>query len=255
MSTSQATAGYSPSPSSSGARQSAFVTTHWSVVLTAGHDTTHARAALEKLCQTYWYPLYAHVRRRGHSPADAQDLTQAFFLRLLEQRSLARVDPERGRFRAFMLGALNYFLISEWRKARTGRRGGGRPLLSLDWAAAERRFDLEPADPATPERAFDRQWATALLDEVLRQLENEYRHEGKSELFQALKQTLAGAREAQPYTRLAGELGMTGGAVAVAVHRLCKRYRALLQSEIANTVSSPEEVREEMNYLFSTIKG
>lgn len=226
------------------------------MVLSAGQeDTTHARAALEKLCQTYWYPLYAHVRRRGYAPEDAKDLTQAFFLRLLERQSLANADPNLGRFRSFILGALNYFLISEWKKAQAERRGGGRPTFSLDWAAAERRFDLEPADPATPDKAFDKQWATALLDEVLKQLENEYLREGRPELFQALKRTLTGSRESQPYVHLAGQLGMNEGAVRVAVHRLRKRYRALLQAEIANTVASPEEAGEEMAYLFRTMAG
>jgi DNA-directed RNA polymerase specialized sigma24 family protein len=143
----------------------AFVTTHWSVVMTAGQDdTTGARAALEKLCQPYWYPLYAYVRRHGHSPEDAKDLTQAFFLRLIEQQSLANANSDLGRFRSFLLGAMNHFLITEWKKARTQRRGGGRQVLSLDWAAAEQRFDLEPADHATPDKSFDKQWATALLN-------------------------------------------------------------------------------------------
>ena len=220
----------------------------------AGRETTtHARAALEKLCETYWYPLYAYVRRRVHSQEEAKDLTQAFFLRLLKQRSIANANPELGRFRSFLLGAMKYFLISEWKKAQAERRGGGRQMLSLDWAAAEQRFDLEPADHATPDRVFDKEWATALLNEVLRQLENEYGHEGKSELFQALKQTLTGPRESQPYASLADELGMNEGALRVAVHRLRKRYRALLQAEIANTVSSPEEAKEEMAYLFRAI--
>ena len=233
-----------------------FVTTHWSVVLRAGHsDTTHAREALEKLCRTYWYPIYACVRRRGHSPEDAQDLTQAFFLRLLEQQSLANANPNLGRFRSFLLGALNHFLIDEWKKARTQRRGGGRQILSLDWSAAEQRFDLEPADHATPDKAFDRNWATALLDEVLKQLEEEYRREGKLDAFQALKQTLTGARDSQPYAGLAERLGMADGAVRVAVHRLRKRYRALLEAEIANTVNSPNEVKNEMAYLFQAMAG
>ena len=233
-----------------------FVTTHWSVVLKAGHgDTTHAREALEKLCRNYWYPIYACVRRRGHSPEDAQDLTQAFFLRLLEQQSLARVNPELGRFRSFLLGALNHFLIDEWKRARTQRRGSGRQILSLDWAAAEQRFDLEPTDCDTPDKAFDKNWATALLDEVLKRLEAEYQREGKLEMFQALKQTLIGAREAQPYNTLAEKLGTGDGAVRVAVHRLRKRYRALLEAEIANTVNSPDEVKQEMAYLFQMMAG
>jgi RNA polymerase sigma-70 factor (ECF subfamily) len=233
-------------------RSGAFVTTHWSVVLKAGEaDTTRARAALEELCQTYWFPLYAHVRRRGHSAEDAKDLTQAFFLRLLEQQSFANADPKLGRFRSFMLGALDHFLISEWKRAMAEKRGGGREILSLDWAMGEKRFDLEPADATAPDKAFDKQWATALLDKVLKELEGEYA--GEKEMFQALKQTLAGRREAQPYEDVAKRLGMSEGAVRVAVHRLRKRYRALLQSEIARTVSSPEEAKEELAYLFRTL--
>ncbi len=218
-------------------------------------DTTRARAALEELCQTYWYPIYAHVRRRGHSLADAKDLTQAFFLRLLEQESFGHADPELGRFRSFILGALNHFLICEWKKARAEKRGGGRELISLDWVAAEKRFDLEPADTATPAKAFDRQWATALLDRVLKDLEQEYETEGSGELFRALKQTLAGRSESQPYAELAATLAMNEGALRVAVHRLRKRYRALLQAEIGRTVTSPAEAKEEMNYLFQAMAG
>lgn len=225
------------------------------MVRSAGGSTTSAPVALEQLCQTYWYPIYVFVRRRGYSPEDAKDLTQAFFLRLLEHRSFANAAPNLGRFRSFLLGALNHFLISEWKKAVAQRRGGGHELLSLDWAAAERRFDLEPADPATPDKAFDKQWATALLNEVLRQLESEYRAEGKPELFRALKQTLAGRRESQPYTALVGQLGMSESAVRVAVHRLRRRYRALLESEIAKTVTSTGEAREELAHLFRVMAG
>jgi len=250
-----ATSSHTDSPADAPQR-SLFVTTHWSIVLRAGRgDTTHAHEALEKLCRTYWYPIYACVRRRGHSPEDAQDLTQAFFLRLLEQQSLANANPQLGRFRSFLLGALNHFLIDEWKRARTQRRGSGRQILSLDWAAAEQRFDMEPADPATPDKAFDKNWATALLEEVLKQLEGEYQCEGKLEAFQTLKQTLTGEREAQPYNILAEKLGIGDGAVRVAVHRLRKRYRALLEAEIANTVNSPDEVKQEMAYLFEMMAG
>ena len=227
-----------------------FVTTHWSVVLSAGHnDTPRAAEALQRLCQTYWYPLYTYVRRRGHSPQDAQDLTQGFFACLLERQSLATADPEKGRFRSFMLGAMNYFLATEWAKMQTQKRGGGREIFSLDLAAAEQRFDLESADHATPDKAFDQAWATALLDKVLSQLEAEFRREGKIQLFDTLKQTLAGSRESQPYGVLAAQLSINEGAVKTAVHRLRKRYRQLLEAEIANTVTSPDEVKEEMRYL------
>ena len=228
-----------------------FVATRWSVVLRAGRsDTTRARAALESLCQTYWYPLYAYVRRRGHSPEDAKDLTQEFFARLLERQSLANADPDRGKFRSFILGAMNHFLADERAKSLTQKRGGGHEILSLDLMAAEQRFDLEPADNATPDKSFDKQWAAALLNEVLNRLEDAYRRDGKLSLFMELKQTLTGTRESQPYAVLAQRLSMNEGAIRAAVHRLRKRYRELLRDEIANTVSSQEEVNEELRYLF-----
>ncbi len=237
-------------------RQPVFATTHWSVVLTAGRsDTTRARDALAKLCQCYWYPLYAYARRRGHSPHDAQDLTQAFFLHLLERHSFANADPNRGRFRSFLLGAMNHFLVNEWKRANREKRGGGQTILSLDMAAAEQRFDLEPASHFAPDKAFDREWATTLLNEVLSRLETEYRQENKAELFCVLKQTLAGTRQSQPYASLAAQAGMNEGALRVAVHRLRKRYRDLLQAEIANTVSSPEEAKEELKHLFQLMAG
>jgi RNA polymerase sigma-70 factor (ECF subfamily) len=251
---SQATSSGATAQSSEAAPQGAFATTHWSAVIRAGSsDTTRSRAALEKLCETYWYPLYAHVRRRGHSAEDAKDLTQGFFLRLLELGSLANVNPKLGRFRSFMLGALDHFLINEWKKARAEKRGGGRDMLSLDWAAAERRFDLEPSDAVAPDKTFDKQWATALLDEVLKQLEAEYAAEGNIELFRALKATLAGRRETQPYAKLAGDLGMGESAVKVAVHRMRKRYRTLLQAEIRRTVDSADEAKEELEHLFRVL--
>ncbi len=231
-----------------------FATTRWSVVLAAGrNDTTHARAALEKLCQTYWYPLYAYVRRRGNSPEDAQDLTQEFFAQLLERQSLAHADPNRGRFRSFLLMAMNHFLVNEWKKARAEKHGGGRPVLSLDWAAAEERFDLEPADRSAPDRIFEKQWALALLGEVLTRLEREFQGEGKTDLFAALKQTLMGARESQPYAELATRLNMNESAVKVAVHRLRKRYRELVREEIAGTLDESQDIEAEMRHLFSVL--
>jgi len=199
----------------SGAR---FVTTHWSVVLVAGRtDSTRAQNALARLCQTYWYPLYAYVRRRGHSPHDAQDLTQEFFARLLERHTLAIADPSRGRFRSFLLSTMSHFLAHEWEKLNAQKRGGGLRILSLDLARAEERYDLEPTDNSTPDKLFDKHWATALLEEVLNQLEAEYQHTGKAELFASLKQTLTGTGESQPYAFLAARLGMNEAAIKVAV--------------------------------------
>jgi RNA polymerase sigma factor (sigma-70 family) len=233
-----------------------FATTHWSIVARAGRpDTSEARAALAELCRTYWFPLYAHVRRRGRSAHDAQDLTQEFFARLLDGRIIARADPARGRFRTFILTALDHFLADEWDKAHTLKRGGATEVVSLDLATAEQRFELEAAPDTAPDRAFDRQWALALLDAVLARLEAEYRGAGKAALFDALRETLAGAREAQPYAELAARLGLSEGAVRVAVHRLRQRYRAHLQAEIANTVAAPDEVSDEMRHLLRVLSA
>ncbi|MGP8201054.1 MAG: RNA polymerase sigma factor [Limisphaerales bacterium] len=242
------------SESPSGYAGQIFPATHWSLVLKAGlGDTTNARPALEKLCRIYWYPLYAYVRRRGHSPEDAQDLTQEFFVQLLERQSLANADPNLGRFRSFLLTAMNHFLTSEWKKSHAQKRGGGRPMLSLDWAAAEERFDLEPADNSAPDRVFEKQWALTLLGEVLNRLEREYQSEGKMGLFAALRQTLLGARESQPYAELAAQLDMNESAIKVAVHRLRKRYRDLIREEIAGTLDGEQDVEAEMRHLFRVL--
>ena len=233
-----------------------FVTTHWSVVMNAGRgDSTRAGPALARLCQTYWYPLYAYARRRGYRAHDAQDLTQEFFARLLDGRLLARADPGRGRFRSFLLASMNHFLANEWEKARAGKRGGGCPVLSLDLAAAEQRYDLEPVDDATPDKAFDKQWALRLLETVLTRLEQEYQREGKAALFGLLKKSLTGTRESQPYAELAASMSMSEGAIKVAVHRLRRRYRDLIREEIAQTVASPEEVDSEMRHLLVALAG
>ncbi|MFO1488586.1 MAG: RNA polymerase sigma factor [Verrucomicrobiota bacterium] len=241
--------------SSAPARRAVFATTHWSVVLSAGshHDTTRARDALARLCQRYWYPLYAYVRRRGHSAHDAQDLTQAFFEQLLRRQSLAAADPERGKFRSFLLTAMNHFLASEWKKAVAQKRGGGSQTLSLDWAAAAERFDLEPATDVSPDRIFEKQWAVTLLAEVLDRLEREYRAEEKGGLFAAIKETLTGRRESQPYAELAEKLGMNESALKVAVHRLRRRYRELIRAEIANTLEETEDVDTELQHLFRVL--
>lgn len=231
-----------------------FATTRWSVVLRAGHaPSAEARDALARLCGTYWYPLYAHVRRRGHAPHDAQDLTQGFFEHLLRHGIIGRADPARGRFRSFLLTALNHFLADEWQKQRAGKRGGGHPVLSLDVAAAERRLDLEPVARDAPDRAFDRRWAVALLDTVLQRLAAEFAQEGKTEFFARLKSTLLGTSAGQPYAALAAQLGMSEGAVKVAVHRLRRRYRELLQAEIAETVASAEDAGAELRHLFRAL--
>ena len=231
-----------------------FVTTQWSVVVAAGrNDTTRAQAALEKLCRAYWFPLYAYVRRRGHSMEDAQDLTQEFFARVLEHQWLAKADEAKGRFRTFLLTAMERFLANEWDKLRALKRGGGQKNVPIQLDAAETRYGVEPADTRTPEQAFEYRWALTLLDQVVGQLEAELRERGQLKLFENLKPCLVGDRAAQPYAELAVKLGMEEGAIKVAVHRLRLRYRELLRAEIANTVESPGEVDAEMRHLFNVL--
>jgi RNA polymerase sigma factor (sigma-70 family) len=235
------------------AHQAVFATTHWSMVLAAGRsDTPKAQASLEKLCQTYWLPLYAFVRRRGYSEADAEDLTQEFFARLLEGNWLGRADQQRGRFRSFLLTSFSYFLANEWDKSRTQKRGGGR-VVSLPLGGTDTSCGWEPADEVTPEQAYEWRWALTLLDQVMSRLSAEYAEQGKAGHFEELKPCLLGDREAQPYAALASKLGMTEGSVKVAVHRLRQRYRQLLRQEVANTVATPEEVDEEMRHLFAVL--
>jgi RNA polymerase sigma factor (sigma-70 family) len=231
-----------------------FLTTHWSVVLTAGSsDTTHAQAALEKLCRAYWFPLYAYVRRRGYSVEDAQDLTQAFFARVLEHHWLARADQAKGRFRTFLLTAMERFLANEWDKVRALKRGGGHRNIPIQLDTAETRYGVEPVDTRTPEQAFEYRWALTLLDEVVNQLEAEMRDQDQADLFATLKSCLVGDGASQPYAELAAKLGMEEAGIKVVVHRLRQRYRELLRAEIANTVASPAEVDAEMHHLFNVL--
>lgn len=231
-----------------------FVTTHWSVVLAAGHgDTTGAHDALAYLCQTYWYPLYAYARRRGCSPPDAQDLTQEFFARLLQGNWVAKADRQRGRFRSFLLSAMKHFMANEWNKAQAQKRGGGQPVRSLNDDSAEHRYRLEPAEKATPESLFERGWAITLLEGVLARLEEEYRRTGKQAWMAAMRPALTTDRGAIDYAEMAPKLGMTETAARVAVHRLRQRYRKLIRAEVASTVASPEEVEAEMHHLFQVL--
>jgi DNA-directed RNA polymerase specialized sigma24 family protein len=231
-----------------------FTTTQWTVVLQAvDSGSPEAARALAELCGAYWYPIYAFVRRKGHAPHDAQDLTQEFFARLIEKNSVGSADRSKGRFRSFLLGALEHFLAKEWRDARRLKRGGGRALLSLDEESAEARYRLEPADPATPERLFERRWALTLLEHSLERLGHECAAEGKGRLFEAVKGLLAGERTPGGYPVLARELGMSEGALMTAVHRLRKRYGNLLRDEIARTVSGPDEIEAELRQLFAAL--
>ncbi len=243
-------------PSAPRADGGSFVTTHWSVVLSAGRaDTPHARDALGRLCQVYWYPLYSYVRGRGYAAEDAQDLTQEFFARLLERNWVGSADPQKGRFRSFLLTAMNHFLADDWDRVKAQKRGGGQRVLPLEAESAETRFQMEPSDPLTPEKIYERRWAQTVLETVFDQLRRAYEAEGKAKLFETLKGGLVQSRGAVPYAALAARLDLSEGALRVAVHRLRQRYRELLRAEIAHTVASPGEVEEELRYLFRALSG
>jgi RNA polymerase sigma factor (sigma-70 family) len=227
-----------------------FVTTRWTVVLAAGRKSSpESDRALATLCQTYWYPLYAYVRRRGHSKEEAEDLVQGFFERFLARNYLAGLASEQGRFRAFLLASMKHFLANEWDKANRLKRGGHIGHLSLDWQDAETRYHLDPPDLASPDRLFDREWALALLARVVDRLASECAREGKAALFARARSFLALGSEAIPYNEAARELGLEEGALRVAVHRLRKRYRQLLREEIAQTLIDPAAVEEELKSL------
>jgi RNA polymerase sigma-70 factor (ECF subfamily) len=233
-----------------------FATTHWSIVVGAGsRDTAQARESLSRLCQAYWFPLYAYVRRRGHAPGDAQDLTQAFFARLLEKNWVAGADRSKGKFRTFLLSAMKHFLADQWDRARAQKRGGGATLLPLSLDTAEERYVVEPSDPSTPESIFERRWALALLDTVLDRLKAEYEADGRGALFAALRPCLVGERTAQPYAELAQSLDATEAAIKSAVHRLRQRYRQLLRNEIASTLDAAEDVDDELRHLFAVLSA
>lgn len=228
-----------------------FATTHWTVVLTAGQQRSpQAGRALEELCRTYWYPLYAYTRRRGHTKEDAEDLTQAFFTRLLEKNSFANLDSEKGKFRAFLLASLKNFLSNERDKTRAQKRGGGEAPLSLDWQTADTKFQVAADNEPSPDKTFDREWALALLAKVIERLQAECVAEGKAKLFEQLKTFLTAGHAESAQRDVANALGMEEGAVRVAVHRMRKRYRQLLRDEIANTLADGTMVDEEMRALF-----
>lgn len=230
-----------------------FATTHWSVVLAAGDtETTRAQQALSRLCHTYWYPLYAYVRKRGFNPQAAEDLTQGFFARLLRKKSLSHLTREGGRFRSFLLKSMNRFITDEWRHAHAQKRGAGK-IISLDAASAESRYSIEPADRHTPETLYDRAWALALLDAVFQRLREEYARAGKTALFDQLKFCLTGQRSAIPYVELASRLNQPENTIKTHVHRLRQRYRALLREEVAQIVASPDEIEEELQSLFHAL--
>lgn len=233
-----------------------FATTRWTMVLgTQGADSTLVQRALEDLCRAYWRPVYAFMRRRGHAQHEAQDLTQEFFARLLAGNGLRLADPERGRFRTFLLSAVKHFLANEWDKARTLKRGGDREFVPISIGDDTTGFGVEPAGGVSPERAYDRQWALSVLDAVLERLQREHEQAGKLAVFERLKGTLMVGRRDVSYAALGEPLGMSEGAVKVMVHRLRQRYRVVLREEIASTLEDPGKAEDELRELFAALAG
>jgi RNA polymerase sigma factor (sigma-70 family) len=231
---------------------SQFPTTRWTLVVAAGDpQRKEARSALVDLCEHYWYPLYAYLRRRGYRSEEAQDLTQEFFVRVLEGRYLDRADPEKGRFRSFMLTSLKFFVADEGDRDRAQKRGGGA-VVPLEFGLGEERYQREPAHDETPERIFERRWALSVLDRVVERLRDEFVQHGRPEHFERLKVFLLGQSEA-PYATLAREMNTSEGALKVAIHRLRKRYRELFRLEIADTVADPAEVESELRFLATVL--
>lgn len=230
-----------------------FLTTRWSVVLTAGRPgEARAQAALADLCAAYYRPIYGYVRRRGNGVEDARDLTQAFFARLLEKNSVVGADPRRGRFRAWLLGTLKHFLANEWDRSQAQKRGAGRVPLSLEFESADERLALEPAHALTPERAFERDWALSVLERAFLALESEWTARGRGELFRALKPLLSG-EPGESLRSIGQRLGQSEGAVKVAAHRLRRAFRAALRREIAETVEGDGEVEGELAALIEAL--
>jgi len=231
----------------------AFATTHWSVVLTAQGESPAAHEALEKLCRTYWRPIFAFLRRQGIRPEEAEDLTQGFFAQLLERKSLNAVRKEKGRLRSYLLGALKYFLADEQRRAMAIKRGKGQRLIPLEELRAGERIEMEPADPVTPEMIYERQWASTLLERVLSRLKDEYRAAGNATLFDSLKQLLPDEPGSPSQAEIAAHLGMTENAVRQAFHRFRQRYQSLLREEIAHTVATPGDIEDELRHLIAVL--
>jgi RNA polymerase sigma factor (sigma-70 family) len=234
--------------------RAAFATTHWSVVLTAQERSPAADAALERLCRTYWWPLYGFVRRNGHKPEEAQDLTQGFFALLLERRDLDVVRQEKGRLRSYLLVSLKNFLAKAKRHELAVKRGEGRALVPLDELVAREHADLEPADNLTADKIYERRWALTLLEQVLTRLEREYQSAGNAKLFDCLKEFLSDEPGRPSQAEVAAELGITENAVKQAFHRLRQRYRQLLRDEIAQTVAVLGDVEDELRHFISVLQ-
>jgi len=216
-------------------------------------ESPQAATALEKLCRTYWYPLYAYARRQGHSPTDGEDLTQQFFAAFLEKKYFGLANPDRGRFRSFLLASFKHFLANEYHRSHAGKRGGGASVFSWDAADTEERYRMEPANETTPDKLFDRTWVLTLLEKVMKDLQQEYLHAGKGRVFEALQVFLSGDRSEVTYAEVGKRVQMSESAVKMAVSRLRQRYGEKLRSEIANTVAGPVAVEEELRHLFSTL--
>jgi RNA polymerase sigma-70 factor (ECF subfamily) len=244
-----------PRGDSTSGRDHQFAPTRWSVVLVAGHRSSpDSRRALALLCEAYWYPLYAYVRRRVSDADHAHDLTQAFFAELLAKNYVGSAKAQRGRFRAFLLTSLKHFLSKEWDKAKAQKRGGGKAPIPLDFESADSQYRIEPECALTAEQIYDREWALALLARILQRLEKESDDAGKAEQFRELKSFLIGEQTGATCSEIAGMLGTTEAAVKMAIHRMRRRYRELLREEIAETVSGPEEVEDEIRNLFATLQ-
>jgi RNA polymerase sigma factor (sigma-70 family) len=232
-----------------------FTTTHWSVVLEAQSELPAAQEALEKLCRIYWRPIYSFVQRQGVGPEEAKDVTQAFFVDLLEHKSLTAVRKEKGRFRSYLLGALKYFLADERRRAMAIKRGKGQRLIPLEELSANERIETEPADPVTAEQIYERRWASTVLERVLSRSKDEYRAAGNAALFDSLKQLLPDEPGAPSQADIAAQLGMTENAVRQAFYRFRQRYQSLLREEIAHTVATPGDVEDELRHLIAVVRA
>ena len=242
--------------SSKGGSRAGFATTHWTMVYSAASvDSEQAGEALTALCQDYWYPLYAFVRREGQQSSDAQDLVQAFFAQLLEKEELRRADPAKGRFRSFLLTSFKHFLSNRRQYEQAQKRGGGQTVLSLNFPEGESRYGAEPADAWSPEALFQRRWALAVLERTLQRLREYYRQSEKEALFDALKTFLIGSGDGPPHAELAEQLKMTPGAVKVAIHRLRQKYGTYLREQVAQTVASHDDVEDEVQQLLRALRG
>ena len=233
----------------------AFTTTHWSVVLEAQGESPAAQDALEKLCRTYWRPIFAFLRRQGLSTGEAEDITQGFFAQLLERQSLDAVRKEKGRLRSYLLGALKYFVADEQRRAMAIKRGKGQRVISLEELRADERLEIEPADPVTAEMIYERRWALTVLERVLSGLKDEYRAAGNGALFDSLKQLLPDEPGSRSQAEIAARLGMTENAVRQAFYRFRQRYQALLREEIAHTVATPGDIEDELRHLIAVLEA